>query len=116
MKSTDIFGKFVDCLKKVTRQLRLLNQYAARLGNDSEVQSTIVNALIKLIYLWCKARDLFTSQKSLSGHWTRLEPSFESAEDELSNYVRDIGDIVKVEAAFGKEARSGTEPLKMLLQ
>ncbi len=116
IKSTDVLTKFATALKKVSSKLRLLNRYARRLGGDPDVQSLTMAALVELLNLWVKSSDLFKSQRSVV-HWPKVASAFDAAETELGNFVKAIGDIVQVEAAFGKVTMSAAaDPLKMLLQ
>ncbi|KAI0199458.1 P-loop containing nucleoside triphosphate hydrolase protein [Astrocystis sublimbata] len=116
IRSTEALGKFVGALKKVTWQLKLLNRFAHRLGNDPDVQGIIVSALIELINLWVQAKAIFTSQKSPLVHWRIIESAFDSVEASISIHVKSISEIVQVEAAFGRDSRTDMDPVKMLLQ
>lgn len=40
---------------------------------------------------------------------------FEAAETQLNDYMNAVAEIVKVEAAFGKDSRTSSSPFKMLL-
>lgn len=116
MKSTEVRPKFTDAFERVSSKLSLLNRYGDRLGDDHHVQRYIVDSLVELLSLWVKASELFTSQKPLLGCWPRIELQFEAAVKQLSSHVKSVQDIVQVEAVFGKESRTGSDPFKMLLQ